>query len=140
LSPAASDRSIEVRVGDDDGKVNDELARGSVRGTIARRENRDPAYAARMAAARARVGQSVFSDEPNSIAAVRLRMGLSQTKLAEKIGTSQSHIAKIEGGKTRIHFSTAIQLADALAISLDALRPLIEQSSRPIGEPILETQ
>jgi len=81
-----------------------------------------------MAAARARVARQAFDDQPESIAAARLRKGLSQMKLAELLGTSQPHVAKIEAGKVRIQFSTAVQLADALGISLDQLRPLVEAS------------
>lgn len=87
-----------------------------------------------MAAARGRVAQSMFASKPHSIAAARLKAGLSQAKLAEAIGTSQSHIAKIEAGKVQIQFSTAMQLADALDMTLDALRGLIEQSSTQILE------
>lgn len=100
----------------------------SIRSIIARRENSDPAYRERMAAARARVARQAFDDQPESIAAARLRKGLSQMKLAELLGTSQPHVAKIEAGKVRIQFSTAVQLADALGISLDQLRPLVEAS------------
>ncbi|MGG1949122.1 helix-turn-helix transcriptional regulator [Trinickia sp. NRRL B-1857] len=95
---------------------------------------RDPAFQERMAAARGRVARSMFASKPNSIAAARLQAGLSQAKLAEAIGTSQSHIAKIEAGKVQIQFSTATQLADALSITLDSLRGLIEQSSTQIVE------
>ena len=76
----------------------------------------------------------MFASKPNSIAAARLQAGLSQAKLAKAIGTSQSHIAKIEAGKVRIQLSTATQLGDALNIALDSLRGLIEQSSTQILE------
>ena len=106
----------------------------SPRSLIQRREMRDPAFQKRMAAARARVAQSMFASKPNSIAAARLQAGLSQAELAKAIGTSQSHIAKIEAGKVRIQLSTATQLGDALNITLDSLRGLIEQSSTQILE------
>ncbi|MBB2930991.1 helix-turn-helix domain-containing protein [Paraburkholderia silvatlantica] len=76
----------------------------------------------------------MFASKPDSIAAARLRAGLSQAKLAEAIGTSQSHIAKIEAGKVQIQFATAAQLADALKITLDSLRGLIQQPSANIVE------
>ncbi|CAM2164870.1 hypothetical protein PSAC2689_130054 [Paraburkholderia sacchari] len=76
----------------------------------------------------------MFGTKPDSIAAARLRMGLSQARLAEAIGTSQPHIAKIEAGKVQIQFATAVQLADALNLTLDSLRNLIEQPSAKIVE------
>ncbi|WP_162878183.1 helix-turn-helix transcriptional regulator [Trinickia diaoshuihuensis] len=80
----------------------------------------------------------MFASRPDSIAAARLRAGLSQAKLGEAIGTSQSHIAKIEAGKVQIQFSTAMQLADALNITLDSLRALIVE--QPSSQRILEVQ
>jgi transcriptional regulator with XRE-family HTH domain len=89
-----------------------------------------------MSAARQRLANQMFAGEPDSIAGARLRKGLSQAGLAELLGTSQSHIAKIEAGKVRMQFATAALLADALSMSLDALRPLIERStSQPIARP-----
>ncbi|WP_197732873.1 helix-turn-helix transcriptional regulator [Paraburkholderia pallida] len=112
----------------------EQASRRSPRSLVQRREERDPAFREQMVAARVRAATSMFSSKPNSIAAARLQAGLSQTKLAEAIGTSQSHIAKIEGGKVQIQFSTAVQLADALNVTLDSLRGLIEQQSTNIVE------
>ena len=106
----------------------------SPRSLIQRREKRDPLFQERMAAARGRVARSMFASKPDSIAAARLRAGFSQAKLAEAMGTSQSHIAKIEAGKVQIQFATATQLADVLNITLDSLRGLIEQSPTRILE------
>jgi len=96
--------------------------------TIGRREHTDPGFARRMHAARIRVGSQIYADQPDSLAALRLARGLSQSSLAVTLGTSQSHVAKIETGKVKIQFLTATLLADALRVSLDQLRPLIENA------------
>jgi transcriptional regulator with XRE-family HTH domain len=80
-----------------------------------------------LSAARKRLANE-FYGTPTSLSQMRLSKGLSQVALAEKLGTSQPHIAKIEAGKVKIQFATAVQLADALGITLDELRPLIEQA------------
>ena len=51
------------------------------------------------------------------IAALRLRRGWSQQRLAREIGTSQSHIARIEAGQDML-LDTARRLANALNVSL----------------------
>lgn len=51
------------------------------------------------------------------IAAVRLKKGWSQRRLAQEIGTSQPHIARIEAGQD-VLLDTARRLAKALEVSL----------------------
>lgn len=75
--------------------------------------------------ARKELAEEFASVVPNSLAVARLRRGLSQAQLAETLQTSQSHIAKIEAGKVRLYFATAMRLADALSLSLDQLRTLV---------------
>jgi len=55
--------------------------------------------------------------ETSGIAALRLKLGWSQQRLADEIGTSQPHIARIEAGRD-ILLDTARRLADALQVSL----------------------
>ena len=63
---------------------------------------------------------------PKSLVALRLKRGMSQSQLAQMIGTSQPHIAKIEAGNLNLYWATAVRIADALAISMDELRGIIE--------------
>jgi len=70
-----------------------------------------------------------MNEAPNSLAKLRLQRGFSQQQLAKNIGTSQSHIAKIEAGTVNIYWDTATRIADALTVSLEELRPLIKVSS-----------
>lgn len=81
-----------------------------------------------MQRARALLAEEMDAVAPDSLAKLRLKRGMSQTKLAQQIGTSQAHIAKIEAGAVKLYWQTAVKLADALGISLDELRPLVEIS------------
>jgi ribosome-binding protein aMBF1 (putative translation factor) len=94
-----------------------------------RREESDPNFKMLMETARAGLAED-YRDAalPNDLAKLRLSRGFSQTSLASIIGTSQSHVAKIEARVLDVKFSTAEKLADALAISMDVLRPLISIS------------
>jgi transcriptional regulator with XRE-family HTH domain len=78
-----------------------------------------------MQEARVALGMQVFVNAPASLAKLRLSRGLSQAQLASAIGTSQPHIAKMEGGSVNLMFDTAGRLADALGVKLDDLRPLL---------------
>lgn len=55
--------------------------------------------------------------EAVGIAALRMRLGWSQQRLADEIGTSQPHIARIEAGRD-ILLDTARRLASALRVTL----------------------
>ncbi len=87
-----------------------------------------------MEKARAALADDYRDVLPNDLTALRLKRGLSQTSLASTIGTSQSHVAKIEAGLLDVKFSTAVKIADALAVSLDTLRPLITLSKPDTSE------
>jgi transcriptional regulator with XRE-family HTH domain len=50
--------------------------------------------------------------------ALRRDAGLSQRQLAERIGTTQSAIARLEAGRTEPKIATLTRLADALGCDL----------------------
>lgn len=83
-----------------------------------------------MQEARKRLGAELYADQPSTLASVRLSRAYSQTHLANALGTSQSHIAKIESGAVDIQWETATRLADALGLKLDELRILIARSKK----------
>ena len=59
----------------------------------------------------------------------RVRAGLSQRALAERVGTSQSVIARIELGETSPTWSTLSRLIEAAGFDLEArveLRPVVD--------------
>lgn len=66
--------------------------------------------------ARRRIAEAL-PQQITGIASLRLRKGWSQQRLAQEIGTSQPHIARIEGGQD-ILLDTARRLAKALDVSL----------------------
>jgi DNA-binding transcriptional regulator YiaG len=58
---------------------------------------------------------------PHSLAALRLKKGLSQTGLARMIGTSQSRLSRLESGQDKpLHF-TVVKLSEALGESLETI-------------------
>ncbi|AXW57407.1 XRE family transcriptional regulator [Ralstonia solanacearum] len=92
----------------------------------AQKEASDPEYRQRMMAARKALGAELFEGRQETLAGLRLKKGLSQNQLAELVGTSQPHIAKIEAGKTRILLDTAAKLAAALDTNLDSIQRCVE--------------
>lgn len=95
----------------------------------AERERGDPGYARGLKAARTALAKAVRHSSVESLQALRLHRGLSQAQLAAQLGTSQSHIAKIEAGQVRLYLDTAIRLADALDVGLDELRRVLPAST-----------
>lgn len=69
------------------------------------------------AVARAEIARKM----PLSLASLRLERGLSQKQLALRMGTSQSHVARIESGSLKIYLETANHLANELNVSLDVV-------------------
>ena len=63
------------------------------------------------------------------LSARRLELGLSQTEVAARMGTSQSAVARLESGDADLRLSTLERYAAALGQRLDwklSLRPLEE--------------
>ncbi|MGD9878555.1 MAG: helix-turn-helix transcriptional regulator [Reyranella sp.] len=81
---------------------------------------RDEAARAGLQRARARLSQAL-KDRASPLAVLRLQRGWSQKQLAEAIGTSQPHIARIENGRDNVMLETANQLARALNVSLEEI-------------------
>lgn len=92
------------------------------------KEATDPDFSAQMQQARQAWAKEAYDTEPDSLAKARLSKGLSQAQLAEAIGTSQSHIAKIESGQVRIYLDTARRLAEALSLDMKQLSTLVHSN------------
>lgn len=107
-------------------RVSPRTHRPSFASEVAAREKVDGKYRGEMSNARQYLAQTFLPGNPASLAKLRLQRGLSQAELARIIQSSQPHIAKIEAGSIKIYWDTAIKLADALNVSLDMLRPLID--------------
>lgn len=94
------------------------------------RERADAHYRARKQAAREELAHEMLQAGPPTLAQLRLSQGLSQSELAVRMGTSQAHIAKIEAGKVELYFRTAIKLSNALSVSLDTIKDIVEISDK----------
>ena len=57
----------------------------------------------------------------NNIASERVRLGLSQEGLAEKLGVSRESVKDWESGETPVKSSVLINMADLFDCSLDYL-------------------
>lgn len=88
----------------------------------------DGEMADHLANARRSLGQQLYADEPQTLSALRLTAGLSQTLLAELANTTQPHVAKIESGKTDPSTDMIARIAQALGIDDDtAFRAIRKQ-------------
>lgn len=76
----------------------------------------DPDMADRMSKARKDMAATVYAEEPVTLSALRLAAGLSQAKLAEKVKSTQSHIAKIERGQNDPGTDLVARIAEALGV------------------------
>lgn len=86
--------------------------------------------AAALARARSRMADKLKSDGDVNLSILRLRAGLSQHSLAEKIGNSQPSYSKIEAGRTEIMFSTFEKLVEVLAVSRDELSLALKNTQK----------
>ena len=72
----------------------------------------------------------------------RNELGLSQKEMADKAGTHQSRISKIESAELDVRLSTLIDIAEALETELIITLLPIEETTKyiPVFETRLETQ
>lgn len=69
----------------------------------------------------------------------RIKLGLDQKSLADRIGVSREWIVEIEKGKPRAHIGLVLRALNALGIVLDArpeTAPAKKGSARPADTPI----
>jgi transcriptional regulator with XRE-family HTH domain len=74
---------------------------------------------------------------PASGFGIRLRLlreqaGINQSRLAERAGTTQATVARLEAGQQEPAWPLVLQLADALKVSLDEFR---SRGDEPAGAP-----
>lgn len=103
-------------VNDKRADVVDDASCVQVSSRLARVES-DPRRARALAKARSRLG-NWMGEEPSlsaqGLAALRLQAGLSQAQLAEKMGTQQSNISRLENNPSDVQVSTVLKLAESL--------------------------
>lgn len=56
-----------------------------------------------------------------TVRSLRLGLGLSQAQLADRIGSKQPHVARIERGSENLHLNTCRKLADILQVDMNRL-------------------
>ena len=76
---------------------------------------------AAMEEARRWAASALHGDKCDTVRTLRLSKGWSQARLAEEMGTSQSHVARIERGTENVAIGTCRRLAMALAVDMNAL-------------------
>lgn len=74
-----------------------------------------------LATARREMGDLLADTDVASLRALRLQAGLSQRELGERIGMSQSNIARLERRPGDIGLGTLRRLAQALGVDLNTL-------------------
>lgn len=94
---------------------------------IAKGWEKDATRQAAMAEARQWVSTEFHGADGDTVRTLRLRKGWSQTQLAEAIGTSQSHVARIERGDQNLAIQTCRKLADVLAVDMNVLDRALRQ-------------
>lgn len=55
------------------------------------------------------------------IKVARIRMEITQEKLADKVSVSPTHLSNIETGSTRVSLTTIVKIANALNVTVDDL-------------------
>jgi len=86
---------------------------------------KDPKKRAALEDARRWVATTFYPKE-DSLRTLRLKKGLSQARLAALVGTTQSHIARVESGATDVQVGTLMRLAQALGIDdMDAFKAFL---------------
>lgn len=101
----------------------------SIKDVMARFES-NPSRAAAMARARARLGNWMEQELPDThgLPALRLKAGLSQATLAERLGTQQSNISRWEKNPSDMQYSTIKRMAAALNVSIQSICDAIDKS------------
>lgn len=61
-----------------------------------------------------------------AIRAIRQGQGMQQAELAERSKISRSHMNKIESGAETPKIETAVRIAQALGVHIDAIAPVVQ--------------
>lgn len=96
-------------------------------GDLAVRWNQNEERQQYMQDARRWLVDTFHADEGDTIRTLRLRKGWSQARLAEEIGTSQSHIARIERGTENLAIDTCRRLTRALGVDMNTLNDALHR-------------
>lgn len=73
------------------------------------------------------------------IKTARIRLDMTQERLAEQVNLSPSHLSNIETGTTKVSLSTIVKLANALHVSVDGLLADSVVQSKAVFEQDIQT-
>ena len=73
------------------------------------------------------------------IKTARIRLDMTQERLAEQVNLSPSHLSNIETGTTKVSLPTIIKLANALRVSVDSLLADSVVQSKAVFEEDIQT-
>lgn len=112
---------------------------GTEAGEFFARRSRDPARAARLASARKKLGQALEAThgQRTGLVALRMKAGLSQTELAQRMQTQQPSVARWERSPKTISFQNMEAMAAALGVSAVEVFTAI-QEQREIENKVAE--
>jgi len=96
----------------------------SIADHISARE-KNPAKRAALEAARQELAGVLYGDKA-TIAALRMKKGWSQQRLADEMGTSQPQVARIESGRLDPQLSTLRKLSAALGCGMQEIIQALE--------------
>lgn len=97
---------------------------------VMRQLEADPQMAEHLAAARRELA-TAFDQEAATLRALRLAAGLSQAKLAERAGTTQPFIARIEAGTVDPGTDMLARIADGIGVDATVVFNAIRAQRRP---------
>ncbi|HXS51749.1 MAG TPA: helix-turn-helix transcriptional regulator [Usitatibacter sp.] len=84
-----------------------------------------------IAAARKEMAE-IFDRGDITLRKLRLAQGMSQARLAERLGTTQPHIARIESGRCDVQVTTLLRIAGALGQPAQLVIDAFVRSIEPI--------
>lgn len=90
-------------------------------GQLVGKWEKDGEHRAALEEGRRWVADAFYGEGGDTVRSLRLHKGWSQTSLAEELGTSQSHVARIERGTENLTIETCRKLSSALEIDLNTL-------------------
>ena len=95
--------------------------------TLVEQEEQNPQTAAAIADGRKIVAEQIYGTTNQPFSYYRLLKGWSQKQLADKVGTSQPYIARLETGGVDPQVGTLRRIAEALEVSVSALLDALPQ-------------
>jgi ribosome-binding protein aMBF1 (putative translation factor) len=83
-----------------------------------------------IASAREWMADDILADEGKTVRTLRLKKNLSQTQLADLLGTTQAQVARIEKGNVDLQRSTCKRLREVLGVSAGELDEMLDRQEQ----------